>query len=210
MPDTPTGETANAGDSKTEVQPVATPAVNATVPADVEQLKKEAQQATMRANQLQNQLDEAKKAKEAAEAKKLEENNEYKSLWEQSEAKRKETEQQMEDQQRNQAIEQGTQEIFSQFSTDVVELAKETGLSLTDTSDEAKVAFKEKLDKIAARVVTSQPVNASNPNTNVPTADRATLLQRAGNGDQQAKNDLIASLPAVQEMRRMSGFSQNQ
>lgn len=210
MPDTPTGETANAGDSKTEVQPVATPAVNATAPADVEQLKKEAQQATMRANQLQNQLDEAKKAKEAAEAKKLEENNEYKSLWEQSEAKRKETEQQMEDQQRNQAIEQGTQEIFSQFSTDVVELAKETGLSLTDTSDEAKVAFKEKLDKIAARVVTSQPVNASNPNTNVPTADRATLLQRAGNGDQQAKNDLIASLPAVQEMRRMSGFSQNQ
>lgn len=210
MQDTPTGETANAGDSKTEVQPVATQQVNATDTAEVERLRKEADQARMRASQLENELKAKREAEEAEKAKRLEENNEFKSLWEQSEAKRKEMERQMEDQQRNQALEQGTQEVFSQFPTDVVELAKETGLSLTDTSDEAKVAFKEKLDRIAARVVTSQPVQASNPNTNAPVADRATLLQRAGSGDHQAKNDLIASLPAVQEMRRMSGFSQNQ
>lgn len=211
MSDTPTGETVNAGDSQTTVTTSTAPVANVVDPAEAERLRKESEQKDLRIRQLLNEKEARDRAEAEAKAKVLEENNEFKSLWEQSEVKRKEVERQMEDQQRAQAIEQGTQEVFSQFSTDVVELAKETGLALTDTSDEAKVAFKEKLDKIAAKVVTSRPIQANNPNTqNYGTADRATLLERAGNGDQQAKNDLIASLPAVQEMRRMSGFSQNQ
>lgn len=201
MADTPNGETATPGDSKTTETTTATPQVNAVDTAEVERLKKEAEQARMRAQQLENELKAKREAEEAEKAKQLEEQNQYKSLWEQSQAKLKEAQEQREREERQKAIESGTQEVLSQFSKEVVEIAKEAGLSLNDTTDEAKNLLKEKLEKIQSKVVRdaqptpNNPANRSTTN-NLPSGDEMKEALRS----EQGFHDLVAKLPSVQPM----------
>lgn len=200
MADTPLGETATPGDSKTNEPPVATQVVNATDPAEVERLKKEAQQATMRANQLQNQIDEAKKAEEAAKAKALEEQNEFKSLYEQTQAKLQEIETEKEREARKVEIETASNDVLKDFPDAVKEIAKETGLSALDNSEEAKAAFKAKLDNINAKLPQTK-VSANNPgnptptNNNLSSDDMKIALKNENNF-----HDLASKLPTVQAM----------
>lgn len=209
MADTPTGETANPGDSKTDGQPTAAPAANAVDPAELERIRKEAEQAKMRANQLQNQIDEAKKAEEARKAKELEEQNEFKSLYEQSQARLKEIEEAQERENRQKELDSGTQEVLGQFSQEVVEIAKEAGIALNDTTDEAKAQLKEKLEKIQSKVVKESSNTPNNPNTST-TVSQDQIYEQMRYGDpktrQSAKSQAINSLEAVKQMKQMAGY----
>lgn len=200
MADTPLGETATPGDSKTEGNTGATPQVNATDNAEVERLRKEAEQARMRANQLENELAAKRKAEEDAERKRLEEKEEWKSLAEQEKAKREALEQQREAEAREKATREATESIYSEFPDAVKEIASEAGLSVSDDSEEAKEALKAKLQKIADKLPTNSvgPNNPANPTStnNLPSGDEMKMALK----NEQNFHDLASKLPSVNIM----------
>ena len=209
MTDTPNSET--VVESKNDATPsVPAPApVNTVDTAEVERLKKEAAQAQMRANQLENELKKREAAEEAARLKQLEENNEWKSVAEQNRAKLEALEAEREAEERSKELAAAKQEVFKEFPAEVIELAEETGLSLSDVTDDAKEALKAKLEKIQSRVVTNKPVTPNNPANPAPVdADRSEKLKRMAYGDKQARQEIISSLPGVEAMRKMAGFQQ--
>jgi hypothetical protein len=207
MADTPTGETVTPGDSQTTVPTTSTPSQDNVSAAEVERLRKAAEQAEMRANQLKNELDKKKAEDEAARLKQLEENEEWKQLAEQSKIKLEEFENAREAEQRQATLKTATTEIFSQFPDEVKEIAEETGLTITEDTDEARIALKAKLEKIATKVVKSRDVTPNNPaNPAVPQGERTALLQRMGNGDREARAQVIGNLPGVKEMRKIAGL----
>ncbi len=200
MADTPLGETATPGDSKTNEPTATTPQVNVVDPAEVERLKKEASQATMRANQLQNQIDEAKKAEEARTAKELEEKQEFKSLYEQEKAKLQEIETEREVQARKAEIETASSEVLKEFPDAVKEIAKEAGLSVLDNSEEAKASFNAKLDSIAAKLPQAQ-VSPNNPGTPTPNNTNLSSDQmKIALKSEQNFHEMAAKLPGVSAM----------
>lgn len=210
MPDTPTGETGNAGDSKTTGQPTATPQVNAVDPAEVERQKKAAEQAQMRANQLENELKKFKEEQAAAKAKELEEQNQFKSLYEQEKAKREEIETERETSKRQAELTTATDTVLGEFSQEVVEIAKDAGLGLSDNTEEAKAALKEKLAKIQEKVVKNSTPTPNNPSTGsaTPSAEQQIETLRYGSAQdkQRVKTDLIGNLGAVKAMKQMAGY----
>lgn len=165
MADTPTGETVTPEAPSNNVTATATPGVNAIDTAEVERLRREADQARMRANQLQNQLDEQKKKEEADKLKQLEDNNEYKTLYEQAQAKLEETDRQRQAEEKQKEIKSVQDKLLEGYSDEVKQLAQEAGMGLTEPSDDAVAALKAKLDKIST-MVSSKGVGPNNPLTN--------------------------------------------
>ena len=208
MTDTPNSET--VVEPKNDATPsVPAPQVNTVDTAEVERLKKEAAQAQMRANQLQNMLDKKAAEEEAARLKQLEENNEWKSIAEQNRAKLEALEAEREAEERSKELAAAKQEVFKEFPAEVIEIAEETGLGLTDATEEEKANLKAKLERIQTKVVTSKPVTPNNPANPAPLdADRSEKLKRMGMGDKQARQEIISSLPGVEAMRKMAGFQQ--
>lgn len=209
MTDTPNSET--VVESKNDATPsVPAPApVNTVDTAEVERLKKEAAQAQMRANQLQNMLDKKAAEEEAARLKQLEENNEWKSIAEQNRAKLEALEAEREAEERSKELAAAKQEVFKEFPAEVIEIAEETGLSLSEATEEEKANLKAKLEKIQSKVVTNKPVTPNNPANPAPVdADRSEKLKRMAYGDKQARQEIISSLPGVEAMRKMAGFQQ--
>jgi uncharacterized protein YydD (DUF2326 family) len=202
-------ETAKTEAPSNEVTPTAAPVANAVDPAEVERLRKEAEQARMRANQLENELKKKAEAEEAAKLKQLEENNEWKSIAEQNKAKLEALEAEREAEQRAKELKGATNEVFSQFPTEVRELAEEMGVGLNETTEEAKEALKARLEKIQARVVTEKKVTPNNPsNPTSQTPEKAELIERMKYGDKNARTQVIASLPGVEAMRKQAGWSE--
>jgi len=200
MADTPIGETANPGDSKTEGTTVATPVVNATDNAEAEQLKKELEQARMRASQLENQVKKNDEEKAEAERKQLEENNEWKTLAEQEKARREELETQAETEKRTKELKEATDTVLSEYSDAVKEIAEEAGLTALDNSEEEVARFKGRLDKISAKLPTSQ-VSANNPQNPTSTNQKLSSDEmKLALKDEKNFHDLITKLPGVASM----------
>lgn len=213
MADTPNGETANPGDSKTEGQTTAPTQGNAVDQSQVEQARKEAEQARMRANQLENELRQAKEAEEARKAKELEEKEEFKSLYEQTKSQLEEIKTAQEKAQRETEINAAKSEVFNGFSQEVIEIAEEAGMSLSDTSDEAKAQLKEKLEKIQTKVAKDNGNTPNNPSTTSSVGSQEQIINEMRYGTpqqkQQAKATAINNLVAIQEMKRQAGFQSN-
>lgn len=167
-PETPIGETPVVTDPKNNANPVVTPAVNTPDP-EVERLRKEAEQATMRANQLANQLKAKEDAEAAARAKDLEEQNKFKDLYEDEKAKRLKAESDKEAADRQTAIKAESDKLFNEFPKEVRELADDTGLTLTDTDDDTVAAFKDRLDRISKKVGV-QKITPNNPGNPTPSS----------------------------------------
>lgn len=202
-------ETAKTEAPSNEVTPTAAPVANAVDPAEVERLRKEAEQARMRANQLENELKKKAEEEEAARLKQLEEQNEWKSVAEQNKAKLEALEAEREAEQRAKELRTATKEVYSQFPDEVKELAEEMGVGLNDATEEAKEALKQRLEKIQAKVVTEKKVTPNNPSNPVqPTQNKEELLERAKFGDRTAQTQVISNLPGVQAMRKMAGLEQ--
>jgi hypothetical protein len=208
MADTPKpGETVNPeAPSNTPVQTPAPAPGNASDPAEVERLKKEAEQATLRANQLANQL-KAREEKEAEdERKRLEEQQEYKTLAEQAQAKldAMEAEKRTEAEKRETA--EAKAEIFKGYSEAAIELANDAGVDLTDTSDEAQAKLRSTLDKLQAKVA-DKPVTPNNGANTAPNpVNRDELLQQYATDNRESTFDAaLQTIPGIQAMKASNG-----
>lgn len=211
-----TPETAPSGDSKTTVQPQAPIQGNASDPAEVERLRKEAQQQTMRANQLQKDLEARKKADEEARQKQLEENEQFKDLWEKEKAEKEALISEREANRRKAELQAETNNLFKDYSPAVQKLATTAELSLSDDSDEAKAELKTKLDTFSSEIG-SPKVEANNPPpSGAPTDDRSRQIEvmRMNNVPNSAKSaatkKAVGGLSSLKEMRKMAGVSEPQ
>lgn len=212
MADTPSGETAtpkplenNSNVPSTPAPAAASPTTVPTVNTEdaVAALRKEKEQAEMRANQLANQLKEKEEAEAAAKAKSLEEQNEFKTLYEQSEEKRKALEAENEAREARKVLRKAEREVLEGYSDEVKALAKEVGLELTQDDDESRTAFKEKLDKISGRVGTQNVgANNPNPNPNQPKLEGDDL--KLALKDPAKTAELLGQLPTVQRFAKKS------
>lgn len=205
MDGTPTnGETAAQQPLENNANPqVTAPAVNTSDNAEVERLKKEAEQARMRANQLENELKKKSDEEALARQKQLEEKEEYKTLYEQEKAERERIANEATSRELSAQLNAEKSALLSEYPDAVREIAEETGLSLTDVTDEAKAQLKEKLDKINARVGSSAQVGPNNTRTNVniePTREEALKTYRE-TGDKSAISAAINSLSFVKAIK---------
>lgn len=180
--------------------------------ADVEQAKKAAEQATMRANQLANELQKIKDSQSEAERKQLEEKEEYKALYEKNDAELKKLREEREANERQAQLTTSTESVFKDYPADVVDVAKTAGLGLTDDSEAARTSLKERLDAIKEKVnPKGTPVASNNPSDPAPAnPDRAKLVQdmaiKGAAGDDSAAMQYIGGLSAIDEMRRQAGY----
>lgn len=220
MADTPatdTGETATSGSVSNDVSTTTAPGGDNGSTAEVERLRKEAEQAKMRANQLANELEAKHKAEEVAKQKQMEEKEEFKTLYEQTQKSLDEMKSQAEADKRNSELKQASNELFKEYPENVQKLAETAGLTLTDDSDEAKAALKAKLDEFKSQVApvqTTQSNNGYTPSTDV--SDPHSLTQRSApgqpspmaeasaRGDNSVINQYISSLPAIKRMREIA------
>lgn len=203
MADTPAGETVTPESLSNEGTPVATPVVNAADPAEVEKARKEAEQARMYANQLENKL-KAKEAEEAAaKAKQLEEKEEFKTLYEQTQSQLKEIQDAQAAAERRAELNKASDALLAEYPANVQTIAKTAGLTLSDDSDEAQKAFKEKLEALKNTVGSPAP-SANNPRPPANNASKPELLQRMRGGDQKATLEYIRELPSIKRMKEIA------
>jgi len=172
MTDTPKeGETVVVEPPKNDATTTVTPPVEKTVDnSEVERLRKEVEQVTMRSNQLANQLKAKEDAEAAEKAKQLEEQNEFKTLYEQEKAKREEIETAQAQAEKAATLKAESDKLFATYPEQVKTLAEEVGLSLTDTDEDTVAAFKQKLDKISGSIAAPK-VTPNNPGVQTPKTD---------------------------------------
>lgn len=165
---------------------------------NAELLRKEAEQAKMRANQLANELDAIKKSQEEAKQKQLEEQQEYKTLYEQSQEQLREAAEAKERNEKAQKIAEQQAQLVTQYSDAVIKVAETTGLSLTDTDEESVKAYKAKMDTLQEQVGKGAKVTSNNNNpVKVDTEDRGAFIEQAKQGNKQAMDQAIGTLGFV-------------
>lgn len=202
---TPNGETAEVlGQVKND-------ALDATKLAnELAEAKKIAEQAQMRARQLENEKAAREKADEEARQKQLEENEEYKTLYEREKAQREELLQEQETKAQEAAIKAAKQEVLSGFSSEVLEIAEATGLSLYDDSETAKADLKAKLEVIASKVGNTTKKVMGN-NTRDDSTDNSNDYIKMRFSDpkiaREARKSAISKIPALEEMRKIAGMN---
>jgi len=203
MSDTPTnGETATTQPLDNNVTVPTTPVVN--VDPTVADAIKKAEQAQMEANMLRNKLKAIEDADAARKAKELEDQQEYKTLYEQEKAEREKLAQERELESFSQTLKSEEAKITAAYPQEVLEIAKELGFSLTDSSEEAVATFKSKLDKVSEKVGAKGGVTPNNTRTTVNTSSREEqLAQYRRTGDpaviSQVINDLSFVKPYTQQ-----------
>ena len=165
---------------------------------NAELLRKEAEQAKMRANQLANELEAIKKAQEEAKQKQLEEQQEYKSLYEQTQSKLQEIAEEKAQSEKAQEIAKQEAQLTSEYSDAVLKIAETTGLKLTDTDEDAIKSFKTKLDALQDQIGKDAKVTPNNNNpVKVVTEDRGAYIEQAKQGNKQAMDQAIGTLGFV-------------
>lgn len=216
MADTTPVETAPVAPSN-EPATVATPPV-VTSNADVEAAKKAAEQATLRANQLENENRKLKEAQDAAATKQLEEKEEFKTLYEKTQAQLNELTTAQESSARQAQLSTATETVLKDYPAEVVDIAKTAGLALSDDSEASQTLLKEKLDAIKAKVAPGTTVTSNNPsNPTQPQLTREQLVMKGDDGvspmawagakgDESVARKFAGSLSAVKEMKRMAGL----
>lgn len=168
---------------------------------EVVRLRKELEQKTMRENQLQNQLKAKEDAEAAAKAKEMEDQNQFKELFEQEKAKREALEAAQTESEKKTEIEKAKTDVLAEYSDEVKTLAEEVGVDLISSDESAVSAFREKLEKINNRVVTSGNVGPNNRNTDVkPTTLTGDALKEALQDPNQFHNIVVASHPGIAAM----------
>jgi arginyl-tRNA synthetase len=151
-----------------------------TVDPAVEELRKERDQARMRANQLENEAKQAKEAAAEAERKRLEEAGDYKAIAEQLQRekeeraaeearKAQEAADKAEEDAKKARVDELRQEVLDQFPENIKELAKTLGIWWDEagTEAEAQAQLKTKLEALQASqpaVEEQEPtIHANNP-----------------------------------------------
>jgi hypothetical protein len=171
----------------------------------IEAAKKEAEQARIRANQLENEKKALEEKLAAEERKKLEEKEEFKQLYADVKAQLDERNAKDAEFERQAQLSAETDKVFKDYPENVVELAKTAGLKLSDDSEESVAALKEKLETFKSKVAPTATPKPGNPREPAPAvSDRAETMQRIRGGDKQALYGYIGELPAVKRMREIA------
>jgi hypothetical protein len=179
---------------------------------EVAELRKTVEQAQLRARQLENEAKARKEADEKAANKKLADDEEYRELAARAQARVDELERSQEESAKRATVSAAETAIMTEFPSEVTELALTTGLVLTDDTDEAKAAFKAKLDAIAAKVAPTKRVVGNNGViTPIPSAEaeRAKDLIRM-RADKASGFRAIGNLEAIKQMERNAGVSREE
>lgn len=205
MADTPEGETANPGtpenNNSNPVNP--TPPAQDNLQAEVERLRKEAEQARLRANQLENEKKAREEADAEAQAKKLEEQQEYKTLLEQERAKRAELESEAEKREAQAELNKAKADVLKDFDDDVREQAEELGIDLTTADEAAVTSFKEKLEKIQTRLTGTANVTPNNRRTtNAPAMPQGDDLRIALQKEDSFHEIVTKNFPGIASMTK--------
>lgn len=205
MTDTSKDETVVVDDSKTKVQPDATPTVTPEVKStdtgEADRLRKELEQAKMRENQLANQLKAKEQLEEEAQRKQLEDKEEFKNLYEQEKAKREDIESNLEKENTQKELDKATSELFAGYSDEVKVLAKEAGMALTDVSEEAQADFKARLDKVDSLVVKTT-TSPNNPGKTGKTELSGDDLKRALKDEGSFHTLIMDKYPGIANMTK--------
>jgi len=213
MADTSTNdETANQGDSQTTVTTTSDPAStqdNAGA-AEVERLRKEAEQKELRIRQLENEAATRKKAEDDARQKQLEEDGKFKDLYEKEKTERENLVRERETAERQTTLSKATEQALSEFPDSVKEIAKTAGLTLSDDTDQAKADFKTKLEAISKNVTGGNKVRGTNQGTVVdvqPEQKELLTKMRFDNPAirKEAVHKAVSGLSGISEMRKMAG-----
>lgn len=189
--------------------PLPTPTVSAPSQdnTDLAAERKVREQLEMERNMLRNKLDAAEKEKLEAQQKELEQKEEWRTLAEQRQAQLDELNKTKEATDKKIALDTAANAVLSEFPDNVVEIAKEAGLNLTDTTDEAKAEMKTKLENIASKIGAKAKVTPNNPRIESPQKpDQAQLMERVKFGDATATHEVISGLSAIQKMRESAGL----
>lgn len=200
---TPTGvETGAPKEALESKQPADNPTQD-NVSQEVAELRKRLEQQEMRNNQLNNQLEEKRKAEEAAKAKQLEEQQEFKTLYEQEREAREKLLREHEERELQNAIASKKSEVLAEFPQDVQDLANEFGYSLTDTDEETVKAFKSKLEKVQERWSKGQEVTPNNPpaKSDKPVIPEGNDLKLALKDPKSFDAIIDAKFPGIAAMR---------
>lgn len=217
MADTPTGETVTPGDSQTTV-PTPAPTGNAADQAEVERLRKEAEQQNLRIRQLENERVAREKADEETKRRELEEKEEYKTLYEKTEAELKTRREKEESETRSKELATAGEAVLKDYPKEVQELAATAGISLTDDSEAGKALLKEKLDAIKSKLPNTPQVDSNNgyspspgnPETKTlvtPDETGATPMALASaKGDLRLALKYIGGLDSINQLKKMSGY----
>lgn len=204
-----TTETAPAEPVKNEAPAATTPTVTQ---AELDEIKRQKDQAEMRARQLENEKVEREKREEEARRKKMEEDGEYKTLLERTTQELEALKAEREAEAKKSEISSAEFTILNGYTSEVRDAAKELGISLTDDTEESKQAFQARLDVIKGRFGEEQQpkIQGNNqPPMQTPTnlEERAKLVS-AARFSPDASMQVIGSLDAIKEMRKQAGVSE--
>lgn len=207
---TPSGETKPDSPKNEPSTPTTPPADNGSQAAIAEANKK-AEQAQMRANQLENELKVERQKKADAEKAQLEEKEEFKALYEKTDAELKAIREEREAAELKTKLSSETEKVFKDYPASVVDVAKTAGIALGDDSEAARTVLKEKLDAIKEKVGTSETVTPNNPANPTPAdPDRSKMLEEmamaGAKGDDAPARKYIGGLDSLKEMKRAAGL----
>jgi glutamate-1-semialdehyde aminotransferase len=203
MEDTPNGETGTPKAPENNAGTTSTSNVTTTSTVDsteVEKLRKEKEQAEMRANQLQNQLKSKEEAEAKLKSKELEEQNKFNELYEQEKAKYEALETEVENEKKAKELSDAKKTVLSDYPDEVKTLADEAGMTLTDSDEASVTSFKEKLDKIAKLVNATSKVTPNNPNRAEQKVQLNTEELRRALKNDQAFHELLMQRPGIAVM----------
>lgn len=175
-----------------------------------DQLKKERQE-RMAQNAELNKLREENKKREEADAeaarKKLEDDGELKTLIEQERQRGEKLEKELADRDLRETLGTANAEILGKYPKAVQKIAQTAGMSLTDSSDEAKTALTEKLDSIAKDINSQQKVRGNNmsPEQEQIAPEKAAAIKRLKFGDKSQDNwhELLKDNPGIAGMKKL-------
>lgn len=172
---------------------------NAGDVTELEKLRKERDQAQMRANQLEKEKQARDTAEADRKAKELEEQNEFKTLYEQEKVKREAIETEREADERRKELSKVKDETLSKYSDEVKALAKEAGMTL-DSADEAAVtAFQEKLENIQ-KMVGNGKVGPNNPRKPMGKPELSGDELKLALKDPAKFQEIISQRPGIAQM----------
>jgi hypothetical protein len=189
---------------------------------DVEALKAQLQKIEMERNLLRKKVDSNAKQQDEQTKKELEEKEDYRALAERATTQLEELLKEKKDTETKQTIETATADVLKDYDPKVAELAKKTGLTATDDSDDAKAAFKAKLDDISSTIgitSTTPPVQGNNPAPKVEAPSETPKYQPVfkelgldvvGQRQATARNSIIArthlkNLDSIKAMKTIAG-----
>lgn len=208
MADTPNpGETVTNGQLKNDATSTSTTDNGNADASAVENLRKELEQSKIRANQLENEKRKLQEEDEKRKQKELEDKEEWKTIAERERERRETLERERAEAETKARLQQAHSSVLEEFPPEVVEVANETGLTLSDDSDESKEKLRSTLTKLSERMGVNKKPSPNNPGTSSKTSQsRQELIQEyVTNGTPSSLDKAVGELNWIKSSKQQYG-----